>query len=138
MYSASLLVKTSHMWPLSVKNDRVWQRNALNGIGGKIESADPTPHDAMVREFQEETGYKTKPEDWNLYSILRNSQFTLNVFTTTCDLKQLRTVTDEQVEIHQVGLVPDSELIPNLLWLIPLALDSKVQIAHITEKAGRL
>lgn len=126
------------MWPLSVKNDRVWQRNALNGIGGKIESADQTPHDAMVREFQEETGYKTKPEDWNLYSILRNSQFTLNVFTTTCDLKQLRTVTDEQVEIHQVGLVPDSELIPNLLWLIPLALDSKVQIAHITEKEGRL
>ncbi len=32
-----------------------WQKDLLNGIGGKIESGE-SPHEAMVREFYEESG----------------------------------------------------------------------------------
>jgi 8-oxo-dGTP pyrophosphatase MutT (NUDIX family) len=39
------------------KNRPKWQEGRLNGIGGHIEENEE-PYSAMVREFEEETGYK--------------------------------------------------------------------------------
>lgn len=44
---------------LLVWKDRpTWQKGRLNGIGGHIEAGE-TPHEAMVREFEEETFFKS-------------------------------------------------------------------------------
>jgi len=55
------------------KNRPEWQRGRLNGVGGKIESFDKSPAYAMVREFEEETGLKTKPDQWDFLISLSNA-----------------------------------------------------------------
>jgi len=59
-----------------------WQAGKLNGIGGKIENTEileggdgnkyglpETPHQAMVREFYEETGIQTPEKRWRCFHI---------------------------------------------------------------------
>ncbi|HSI36453.1 MAG TPA: hypothetical protein VK986_22910, partial [Tepidisphaeraceae bacterium] len=43
-------------------------------------------------------------------------------FRVNCDIDAARSVTDEALEIHPVGALPDS-VIPNLRWIIPMMLD---------------
>ena len=60
---------------LIVKNKPDWQKGLLNGIGGKIEEFDSINAknlkerslNAMCREFKEETGVETFPQNWNLF-----------------------------------------------------------------------
>lgn len=48
-----------------------WQRGKVNGLGGSIEFAiAETPIEAMVREFEEESGIKTSPRQWELVATL--------------------------------------------------------------------
>lgn len=49
-----------------------WQRGKVNGLGGSIEP-DETPEAAMVREFVEESGIETTPEQWNCVAQLWSS-----------------------------------------------------------------
>ena len=101
-----------------------WQAGKLNGIGGKIE-----PHEdslaAMVREFQEETGVQTVAEDWELFFVLRDEQHQYKVyyFRAHGDLTKLRSTTDEQVEIIPLGATPSANVVRNLTWLVPMAVD---------------
>lgn len=55
-----LLVRKGHGPPLNV--------GKLNGIGGHCEWGEP-PRDAQVREFEEETGIETAPDDWQLIAV---------------------------------------------------------------------
>lgn len=72
---------------LIVKNKPDWQKDLLNGIGGKIEPQDysltqgiPTvqatqlfaSNKAMIREFEEETEVNTDSKDWNLFLQMGN------------------------------------------------------------------
>ena len=41
-----------------LKNKPDWQAGRLNGVGGKVEPNE-YPDQAMVREFEEETGVRT-------------------------------------------------------------------------------
>ncbi len=52
------------------KNKPDWQRGKLNGIGGKVEESDCGPHEAMAREFLEETGVATSPAAWSKVAVL--------------------------------------------------------------------
>lgn len=99
-----------------------WQAGRLNAIGGHIEPGE-RPHDAMVREFEEETGaripwwdhFATVSGDWGCVYFYRTDVPGL--------LDRVSTTTDEPVECYRVselGSVPDT--LPNLSWLIPLAL----------------
>lgn len=65
-------------WALLLRKARPdWQQGKLNGVGGKLEDQDRTAltnstfsngiHNAMVREFKEETGGSTLPQDWVHY-----------------------------------------------------------------------
>ena len=45
-----------------------WQRGLLNGIGGKIEPGEDS-REAMVREFEEETGARV--DAWRSFAWLR-------------------------------------------------------------------
>ena len=108
------------------KNNPVWQRGLYNGIGGKIEDSE-TPYEAMVREFKEETGVKFTGwvEALNMFS---NEIFTNTIFVGFSNkaISEVRTVTDESVIVVPVGSVLG--VIPNLRWIMPLLLDTKLRL----------
>lgn len=107
------------------KNRPEWQKGRLNGIGGKIEWGEH-PLEAMVREFQEETGLHIPI--WQHFATLRGSSFEVFCFVAhSRDIHQVRSCTDEQVEVFAVENLPEC-ILSNLKYLIPLALDRHIDI----------
>jgi 8-oxo-dGTP diphosphatase len=100
------------------KKRPAWQAGKRNGIGGHIEAGE-TPLAAMRREFFEETGVAYL--DWEQFTTLRGDGFEVVFFRAfTNHVFSVQSMTDEQV-----SLVPPRHLllvIPNLRWLIPMAL----------------
>lgn len=96
-----------------------WQAGKLNGIGGKIESGE-MPIEAMRREFLEETGAVVAA--WRQFACLNFSQGTVFFYTAIED-RDIRSTTDEVVAWYALRDLPALPLIPNLRWLIPLAMD---------------
>lgn len=99
-----------------------WQAGYLNGIGGKIES-DETPIQAIEREFKEETGAKTT--GWKKFAELIGKDYVVHFFFNACDVEdlyELKTTTDEKVEIILLEDLENYKHINNLSWLIPMAL----------------
>ncbi|WP_457607046.1 NUDIX hydrolase [Nitratifractor sp.] len=114
-----------------------WQRGKLNGIGGKIERGE-TPTDAMAREFKEETGVETSAEQWKHFCIIEKPMiYEIHFFSTLSkELKNARTIEEEEVGIYAVGDLPANTL-PNLRWLIPMSLDPRLAFETpviVTEK----
>ncbi len=104
------------------KNRPAWQAGKLNGIGGHIEKGEDA-YDAMVREFEEETGYLRLA--WNRYAKMYGRDFEVYVFRSFgAPLNMLRSTTDEKVGIYSSGNLPDDVLF-NLRWLIPLARETR-------------
>lgn len=102
-----------------------WQAGFYNGVGGKVEYAE-TFSNAMLREFQEETGVQTLEEDWDLYAEMEGEKFKIKIFCCFNDLylSQVTTKTDEQIEIVPVELDKlRTTAISNCSWLIGAALD---------------
>lgn len=112
------------------KNRPEWQAGKLNGIGGKIETAEQ-PHDAMVREFKEETGFHFEFR-WDCFATLNSMSlhgagsyrvyFYRGFAAVEMLYSVLNTTTDEQVVVLDPALVPFHNTVPNLRWLIPMAL----------------
>lgn len=109
------------------KNKPAWQKGKLNGIGGKIEPGEDGAA-AMVREFREETGCETTLDRWRHFLTMRGGEdggWRVEFFVAIGDLSQVRSAESEIVEIvwlEQIHAVrPD--MVENLPWLIPLALD---------------
>lgn len=107
-----------------------WQRGKLNAIGGKIETSDQSPLFAMVREFQEETGALVN--DWRHFCDLRFRGGSIHFFVSFGDVEALRTMEAEEIQVHFVDQVGQLATIPNLRWLVPLALD-KDRVAATVE-----
>lgn len=106
------------------KNRPLWQQGKLNGIGGKIEP-DEIPLQAMVREFQEETGLLL--EHWQHFATLTGSGLEVFCFEArTADLHLARSCTDEKVGMYPLDHLPE-HMHFNLKYLIPLALDGQIR-----------
>jgi 8-oxo-dGTP diphosphatase len=102
-----------------------WQAGLFNGIGGHIEKCE-TASAAMIREFKEEAGMIVT--NWRHFAALGGNGFLVHCFETQGDLWQLKSQTDERVTTIPVEQLhnPNIPLIPNLRWLIPLALNRGV------------
>jgi 8-oxo-dGTP pyrophosphatase MutT (NUDIX family) len=106
-----------------------------NGVGGTVEK-DESPATCMAREFEEEAGIKTAPEDWKLYAIISGPNYNVNFyFTHYHDLYEYKQCEEERVSVFLTDCQDyfagsDSyhiiDVVPNLKFLIPLALESKV------------
>lgn len=107
------------------KNKPEWQAGKLNGVGGKVEPGE-LPIDAMVREFREETGAITTPEDWRYFARLHGDYFTLSCYSCFDDavLENTRTIEEERVVVYPINQLPFLATVSNLLWLIHICLDS--------------
>lgn len=102
-----------------------WQAGKLNGIGGKCEDSEP-PLDAMMREFEEETGVPTMPSQWSAVAqAVARPEVVVYVYAQATDrIIQVQTRTEERTEerigIFPANAIPVLKIIPNLLWLVPL------------------
>lgn len=120
------------------KNKPKWQAGLLNGIGGKIEPGESAPQ-AMEREFEEETSVKVV--NWRWFATIRGEGFKLTCFTADASAAQfngLQSITDELIEVVPFTYANDHrDCIPNLRWLIPMALDKDRITANINDNGGR-
>jgi len=114
------------------KNKPIWQKGLYNGVGGKIEKNE-SPEDCIIREFEEETGVFI--EDWEEFAYLyRENDFELHFFRAfDNNLWRCRSITDEKLVILDVKHLHFfyHRMIPNLEWLIPLALDKEVEYTEV-------
>ena len=106
------------------KNKPEWQAGKLNGIGGKIEVPESAAA-AMVREFTEETGFKTRDFEWKHFASMQGPDFSVQCFCCRNDLTLLRSMESEPVASYRLLDVVDStETIENLGWLMLVARDA--------------
>jgi len=109
-----------------------WQRGKLNGIGGKVEGREGVGN-AMVREFQEETGHLE--HRWTKFCTLQVPHASVSFFKCSFgDGAILRSTTEEEVYWFTVESLlsnPFARILPNLRWLIPMALCSSDPVALV-------
>lgn len=105
------------------KNRPDWQAGLLNGVGGKIEEGED-PEEAMRREFEEEAGKDHKK--WDLFSHLSVKGTDIDLwFFSGVGIENVETQTDEEIEIREVDNIRYLETIPNLDWLVPMAMKTR-------------
>ena len=109
------------------KNRPAWQAGKLNGIGGHIEDGE-TPSEAMEREFSEETGLTIKP--WRKFlELTDDNHFHITAFFAVAldeeEFEGFQSMTDEKVAIAHTDELLYENVLPNLRWMIPMALSFK-------------
>ena len=101
-----------------------WQAGKLNGIGGEIDSR-LALSDEMVREFAEETGLVTSPDEWNYFADKTGHDEDWLVYFCYCrgDIDCLVTQDEERIVIEPVRDVHPyrSDMLPDLPYLIARA-----------------
>lgn len=105
------------------KNRPAWQADKLNGVGGHVEDAEPREN-AMEREFREETGVTIPSGRWRFFGEMHGQGwlcYCAAVDLTVEEYALVGTMTDERIETHDALALPE-EVLPNLRWLIPMAL----------------
>lgn len=121
-----------------------WQAGKLNGIGGKIENGE-SPHQAMIREFLEET--EVDIPTWNLFCKLTvkkpapayiyfyKADSVFHILNHFLYKKQTNDVGEEIIVRTTSGLINSNEkgIVPNLKWLIPMAMDKDNIVSTVEE-----
>ena len=96
-----------------------WQKGLLNGIGGKLEPGE-SPAQAMKREFMEEAGLLIN--DFKQFAALRSNIYTVHFFACTgTNVKNVKTLTEEKVDVYSVKLLDPKHCVYHLPWMIAMA-----------------
>lgn len=107
------------------KTRPVWQAGRVNALGGKVDAGESLA-DAARREVREEAGVDV--EEWEEFLVWRDPEYRLRAVRAFDDVaRQARTAEDQEVFLANVGALPFN-VIDNLRWMIPLALDRDVAI----------
>ena len=126
-YVLAFMVNATKNQILLIKKKRpAFQAGKMNGIGGKIEG-DETPVEAIIREVEEETGLKTTEYEWANFGEMRLPDGgKVHVFKTfRDDLENALSMTDEEVVVMDIDYnVLKPLVMPNLIWLIDVAMDN--------------
>lgn len=107
------------------KNRPEWQKGKLNGIGGKIEEGEK-PVDAMVREFEEETGVKTDWRQWEMFAVMEGDASRIHYFRAFSEqVFDARKIESETPTIIYPFELQNWTVVPNLEFMVPMALIAK-------------
>ena len=100
-----------------------WQAGKINGVGGKIEEGEDSLA-CIVREVREETGLVTNPGQWICLGAMGSDVWRMDVFTLVYsgDMGDARSADKEKIEWFDSCALPPN-IISNLSWLVPLAID---------------
>ena len=128
-----------------------WQKGRYNGVGGKVEPYDDSPLDAMVREFEEETGLKTIAPMWKQFATMifkddimggEAQVYCFRMFNS--DIHKCKSMENEQIKrfhcLPELFEVSDFQswkvqpLISNLHVLIPMAMDENFTFCELNLK----
>lgn len=120
-----LFDRTLNLVMLIHKQRPEWMRGLYNGVGGKIEPGE-TPVQAMQRECCEESGLETgwnSMSEWESVARIDTPNGQIWVFAAIGDPIDGITRTDEEIVVKNVAVLPEN-IVPNVRWLIPLALQT--------------
>ncbi len=94
-----------------------------NGVGGKVEEGESSSN-AMRREFMEEAGVDIGI--WTHFLELNGGSrhWQVDFYHAFDDeaFKVARQMEEEQISRFAVGCISDIDVVPNLCWIIPMAL----------------
>ncbi len=101
-----------------------WQKGRANGIGGKLDQGE-SPEACISRETLEESRLSIPAESWRSLGLIRQAAGDVAVFYTQYNgsLADAKRGDHEEVEWFSVAQLP-SNVMDNLRWMIPLALDA--------------
>ena len=110
---------------LMEKTRPAWQAGRVNALGGKLRAGE-TAQEAARREVREEAGVDVAA--WDPVLIWHDAQYTMHIVRAFDDAAlRARTAEDQRVFRAAVGNLP-ANVIDNLRWLVPLALDRDVAL----------
>ncbi len=107
------------------KTRPAWQAGRVNALGGKVHKGESLI-EAARREVREEAGVAV--EAWEEFLVWHDPEYRLRAVRAFDDMARLaRTTEDQEVFLANVGGLP-LDVIDNLRWIIPLALDRDVAV----------
>lgn len=105
------------------KTRPAWQAGRVNALGGKIHGGEGI-FDAARREVREEAGVDVGT--WEEFLVWHDAEYRLRAVRAFDEAARLaRTAEDQEVFLARVDALP-TNVIDNLRWIIPLALDRDV------------
>jgi len=124
------------------KSEPLWQRGKWNGPGG-ANFFDEDNKTAMSRELREETGLEIDADEWEVVAFLKGSDFEVCVLASMLPLgaihlspldeDEAKALGREYYRWHEIGRLP-SDVIYDVRWLVPLALDGRFYPLHCDVK----
>lgn len=137
-YASCLLVNPQHTEMLLIQKNRPsWQAGKLNIIGGHIEENEE-PIEAAIREVLEEVGFFLDPDTVRPFCRLETqTPQEAMVYFFVAEVENLNNFsqkTDEEPVVVDIDHAVDApNVIPNLKYLIPLAIDKDKPFGLIAE-----
>jgi 8-oxo-dGTP diphosphatase len=105
------------------KTRPAWQAGRVNALGGKL-APDESPLDAARREVREEAGVDVAR--WEEFLVWDDPVYHMHAVRAFDDAaRDARTGEDQEVFLADAAALPPN-VIDNLRWLVPLALDRDV------------
>ena len=125
-YVLALLFTADEREVVLVRKTRpAWQTGRINALGGKIRDGEELLH-AAQREVREEAGVDV--HGWEEFLVWHDPEYRLRAVRAFDDAaRQARTAEDQEVFLARVDALPPN-VIDNLRWIIPLALDRDVSV----------
>ena len=103
-----------------------WQAGRYNAVGGKVEQGE-TSSQAMIREFQEETGVEVTT--WEAFAELHGPDWDCTFFRAWGDVDKCQTIEAEEpvkvFDVENVKLMSGDVAISNVPWLLGMALNTR-------------
>jgi 8-oxo-dGTP diphosphatase len=110
-----------------------WQSGRINALGGRI-MAGETAREAARREVREECGVDIA--EWTEVLVWKDAEYEMHAMRAVDDrARGARTMEDQEVFLGDVRALAEN-VIDNLRWLVPLALDSDVALPIAVRSAA--
>jgi 8-oxo-dGTP diphosphatase len=124
IYVLALLFTPDRRRVVLVRKTRpAWQAGRVNGLGGKLLRSE-TPLAGALREVREEAGVVV--EHWEEFLVWDDPLYRMHALRAfDAEALSARTAENQEVFLAEVDDLP-ANIIDNLRWLIPLALDRDV------------